>query len=86
MLSPGAPKSVRYEFAKQTEADDCSVHIALARPWLFSGFNDDGTLVDETTAIKYFVIPITTDWVEKSSAPTSQVQVIIKYITLFIQN
>lgn len=59
-FSPGAPKSKYFEFERQMEVDDCQISIALARPWLFSGFEEDGTVTDLSTTVKSFIIPIRT--------------------------
>lgn len=38
---------------------DCNLDIAMVRLWDFDGWNDDGTLIDETQAAKTYHIPIT---------------------------
>lgn len=59
-FSPGTPKSLYFEFQKQKEVDGCQVSIALARPWLFSGFAEDGSVIDDSTTVKNFTIPVRT--------------------------
>ena len=41
-LNPGAPKSVHYQISEKNMKSGCKVNMALARPWLFSGFDSHG--------------------------------------------
>ena len=57
-LAPGAMKTKSFLVYEGDHTDKCYLSLALARPWMFKGFNPDGSLVDESSAADYYIIPI----------------------------
>jgi len=47
--------------------------MALARPWIWTGFNTDGSIKNPDTAFQSFIIPITsnTNLLDSSSPNTT---------------
>ena len=57
-LMPGVKKTQLFKLTKQNVQEHCNITLALTRVWEFSGFNDDGSVADETTAITIHNIPL----------------------------
>ena len=38
--------------------EGCRLSMALARPWIWQGFTEEGEIVDEASALQSFVIPV----------------------------
>ena len=58
-VMPGFSKKQLYEVSSGlSSSSECQVTMALARPWIFAGFNDDGTLKDASTAHETLTIPL----------------------------
>ena len=50
--------------------------MALARPWIWTGFNTDGSIKNPDTAFKSFVIPITSNTnLLGSSSPNTTLEI-----------
>ena len=56
----GVPKVSTFQLVNNGNqaSQTCSISLALARPWLFKGFNADGSVTDITTAIEHYQIPV----------------------------
>ena len=60
-LTPGGSKTVNYTLERVSTVSSesvCSFTMALNRPWVFKGFNDDGSLIDQSSASDSFQIPV----------------------------
>ena len=61
LLQPGAPTTKHWELTQSKNAKSggsCVVSMALARVWMFSGFDANGDVIDPASAIETVKIPI----------------------------
>ena len=55
----GGTKSVVFNLSLTDEkAQTCSLSLVLARPWLFKGFNVDGSIDDPSSVLQNYRIPV----------------------------
>ena len=47
---PGA-QTMKTLTLQSNEGEGCRLSMALARPWIWSGFTEDGEIIDEATAL-----------------------------------
>ena len=60
-LKPGAPTTKHWTLGESVSGQtggSCVVSMALARPWMFSGFDENGDVINSASAIETVKIPI----------------------------
>ena len=57
-LMPGVRKTQLFKLTKNEDSATCDITLALARVWEFSGFDETGAVIDETSAYTIHHIPL----------------------------
>lgn len=64
--NPGSPKVVSFYLETLegiTHPVTCVFSLALARPWLFEGFDNDGNAISDKGVAKFYTFPVRVNFV-----------------------